>query len=444
MLLLGIDQGSSSTKGVLLSPDGSVVWQDRVKIQKFYLDPLRVEQDPEEILLSIKDLIGAALSVARERGEKIASMGLAVQSSSVLAWEPSGKVVSRTWSHEDTRAIDVIERLRPIEDEVQTLTGLPLRANFSGPKIALLQAMYPRTDVRVGPLDAFLVERLTNSPELFRCEEGMAARSLLYGVGEWTFIDDLCRACGVDASRLPQIFPSRGTWGEVCGIPLTAVVRDQYAALAAGIAAGVAMVANLGTIGTVMRPMPQWVSELPTGHLQSIAWSRAGERLFVEEWIVRHFARTIHDHPPGEVGFFPEPTSLAGIAYHPMHTAAGTPEEEWVGDDMTIAPGMRREHLLFSLVRGYESFGGQGGAASLLMGGGFSAKYPFPEEVAGLVDAEVYTLERADLTAIGAALLSTEDTKMRLAVRPVAAPEYSRRERYKRWFSFVEGGGVVQ
>ena len=59
-LYLGIDQGTSSSKAVLLSPDERVVWSDQVPVSIQEYPDGRVEQDSCELLFSVKTLFESA------------------------------------------------------------------------------------------------------------------------------------------------------------------------------------------------------------------------------------------------------------------------------------------------------------------------------------------------------------------------------------------------
>jgi glycerol kinase len=80
----------------------------------------------------------------------------------------------------------------------------------------------------------------------------MAARTMLYNLNDKTWSDDLCRRFKVEKRRLSQIAPSLFSHGVYEGIPLTAMLGDQQAALFSFGGEKGKAVLNLGTIGSAV------------------------------------------------------------------------------------------------------------------------------------------------------------------------------------------------
>jgi glycerol kinase len=253
-LYLGLDQGGSSTKGLLLEGNGQVYWEDVVPIStisRAELDGESVEHDPREILESFRKLIIAAKKSAA--GKEIKSCGLSLQRSGVLAWKGEGSDLGepisniRTWR--DSRNKNYIENLKAHADKVKELSGLPLAYHFAASKIAELQKIYPAA--RVGTMDAWLINALGGRSE-FLTEESHACRSQLYSLRERVWSEELCRVFDVDKNRLPQIKTTFSDFGAVCGIPISSILGDQQAALF-GLNTSQPIL-NLGTLGQIIVP----------------------------------------------------------------------------------------------------------------------------------------------------------------------------------------------
>jgi glycerol kinase len=253
-LYLGLDQGGSSSKALLLEGNGQVYWQDMVAVNTIHRpepDGEAVEHDPQEILESLFQLVRAAKRSAA--GKEILGCGLSLQRSGVLAWQGGDKDLGatlcniRTWR--DSRNKNSIENLKIDTDNVKAISGLPLAYHFAASKIAELQKLYPTA--RVGTMDSWLINALGGRAE-FWTEESHACRSQLYSLQDRAWSEDLCRIFNVDLKRRPQIQPSFGEFGNVAGIRISAILGDQQAALF-GLDTRHPII-NLGTLGQIIVP----------------------------------------------------------------------------------------------------------------------------------------------------------------------------------------------
>ena len=209
---------------------------------------------------------------------------MATQRSGVVAWNKfSGEAVSPMMTWADTSTYAIIDGFGREVDRITEQTGLPTIANFAAPKIFTLQRRFQDASTYVATLDAFLLHRLTNGLR-YTTEDTMAARTMLYGIRERSWSDDLCRRFRVDKKRLPEIRASLFCHGVYEGIPLTAMLGDQQAAL---IASGTTIrqpVLNLGSIGSLVILTGNEIILRP-GLKTSIGYSEQeddrGERKFV-------------------------------------------------------------------------------------------------------------------------------------------------------------------
>jgi len=250
-LFLGIDQGSSSTKGVVIDETGSAIAEWNAAVPEVRRAERCVEQDPHGLLLSVIDIICRAIELSKCDGRPLRACGLAVQRSGVLAWnkrsgDPLHPVI--TWA--DTRTQPMIDGLGLGVEKISGLTGVPTLANFAAPKISLLQAQFLDTDIAVATLDTYFLHRLTLG-KVFATEDTMAARTMLYSLEDSCWSEWLCKRFDVVLKRLPQISASLSPHGEVQGIPLMALLGDQQAALLGRWSSNNRPLLNLGTIASL-------------------------------------------------------------------------------------------------------------------------------------------------------------------------------------------------
>ena len=84
-LLLAIDQGTSSTKCLVLDRAGAVAAEGAVPLGESCPSPGWVEQDPEEIWQSVGRAVAEAL--AGLDPARIAAVGFSTQRESLLLWD---------------------------------------------------------------------------------------------------------------------------------------------------------------------------------------------------------------------------------------------------------------------------------------------------------------------------------------------------------------------
>ena len=112
MSVLAIDQGTSSTKALVVGENGEVVTEAEVAVHPVAGDDGSVEIDPEELWQSVVQAGRGALTQMNARDEPVTAIGLANQGETVLAWDPeSAQPLSRALVWQDRRAASVCERL---------------------------------------------------------------------------------------------------------------------------------------------------------------------------------------------------------------------------------------------------------------------------------------------------------------------------------------------
>ena len=223
MRVAAIDQGTTSTR-LLVVEDGVAEIRHAVRHRQEHPRPGWVEHDPLELLANVR--------ACAEAAGPAAAMGLDNQGESCLAWDgATGEPLSPVIVWQDNRTGEAIERLRASGAELLTIerAGLPLDPYFSASKLAwLLGEVERRPSLRLGTTDAWFLDRLTGR---FVTDVTTASRTSLMNLATCRWDEELCRLFGVPMECLPEIRPTVGEFGGVGGVPLTAAVVDQQAAL---------------------------------------------------------------------------------------------------------------------------------------------------------------------------------------------------------------------
>lgn len=281
MAIVAIDQGTTSTRALRVEDDGSARIVHGIKHHQHLGADGRVEHDPEELIVHIRACLAAA--------GKVDAIGIDNQGESCLAWDAeTGRAISPVIVWQDSRTAAEIERLKESGAEAETLAraGLPLDAYFSAAKLRWLLDHVPEAKdllkqrrLRLGTTDAFFLQRLTG---ICATDSSTASRTSLMNLASCRWDPVLCDLFGVPIETLPEIRSSVGDFGTIEGIPITASVVDQQAALYghgcrkagdAKITFGTGAFALAVTGGEILRRPDQ-------GLLPTLAWQIGAERVY--------------------------------------------------------------------------------------------------------------------------------------------------------------------
>ncbi len=230
MRIAALDQGTTSTRVLVASQDGSADIQLALRHQQHHPQSGWVEHDPLELLANLQRCL--------EASGRVDAIGLANQGESCMAWDArSGEPLSPLIVWQDNRTTPHIERLRASGAEALVLerSGLPLDAYFSASKLGWIVEHLPAARralkagrLRLGTSDAWFLDRLCGT---FATDVTTASRTALMNLAEGRWDPDLCALFGVPIECLPEIRDTVGHFGVIGNTPLTASVVDQQASL---------------------------------------------------------------------------------------------------------------------------------------------------------------------------------------------------------------------
>lgn len=229
MRIAAIDQGTTSTRSLLVETGRAPIVMGRRRHRQSYPNPGWVEHDPAELLADIRACLVEAGAVD--------AIGIANQGESCLAWHATtGEPLSPVIVWQDMRTADALAALPSAQrDRMLVLSGLPPDAYFSASKLGwLLQnndavAQAHRSgQLRLGTTDAYFLHNLTG-----HCVTDVttASRTGLMNIESLSWDAELCGLHGVPIETLPTIVPTMGDFGTIDDVPVRASVVDQQAAL---------------------------------------------------------------------------------------------------------------------------------------------------------------------------------------------------------------------
>ncbi len=265
-LFLVLDQGGSASRALVFDAQGHERAAARMEVGDRRPQPGWVEQDPDAVADSLRQVAAAALAQldAGERAQVLAC-GLSTQRSSLVAWDRNtGAALSPVLSWQDTRAADWLQAQALDAEAIRACTGLYPNAHFGLSKMRwcldhldAVQAAAADGRLLIGPLAAFLVFRLLESRPA-RVDPANASRTLLLDLARGDWNDELLDRFGIERAWLPEVARSDADYGELvldgCRLPLRLLSGDQStAAFAHGELRADAAYLNVGTGAFVFR-----------------------------------------------------------------------------------------------------------------------------------------------------------------------------------------------
>jgi glycerol kinase len=433
MSVLAIDQGTTSTRAMILDGQGEARIVHVASHQQHYPTPGWVEHDPEELIAHIHRCIEAA-------GE-IAAIGLDNQGESCLAWNAETKeAVSPVLVWQDNRTQADVEGLKSdgVADYVTETSGLPLESYFSASKLAWIVKSLPEAKrlldqgkLRLGTTDAFFLDRLSGS---FSTDITTASRTSLMNLETGNWDPELCRIFAVPIEALPAIVPTTGDFGAVESggrrIPITASVVDQQAALYGhGCRRTGDAKITFGTGAFALAVTGEEQHRAPAqGLLPTVAWQFSGDQpVYALDGGVYcagsavNWGRTLglfqafeeinaFDKPPAidrNLTFVP---ALSGLACpHWDRNAVGL----WIGMSLDTGPQDMMQAILEGIAfRASEVLGAMGAFASIgeriSVDGGMSVNPYFCQFLADLLERQLSVPAFGELTTLGTAMFACQ------------------------------------
>ncbi|MBY0612028.1 MAG: glycerol kinase GlpK [Beijerinckiaceae bacterium] len=244
--ILAIDQGTTSSRCLVLGPDLSILGAAQQEFAQHYPASGRVEHDPEDLWRTVLETARAAMAKAGVTAVDIAAIGIANQRETVIVWErASGRAIHPAIVWQDRRTADICTQLKQAgaEPEITARTGLLLDPYFSGTKVKWLLDHVPgardkaeRGELAFGTVDSYLLFRLSKG-RAHRTDATNASRTLLFNIHTQQWDAELCRALGVPLAMLPEVMDCAAAFGEADAewfgkaVPVLGMAGDQQAAL---------------------------------------------------------------------------------------------------------------------------------------------------------------------------------------------------------------------
>ena len=242
--ILTIDQGTSSSRCILFDDKQKPIKVAQKEIENYFPKPGWVEQDANEIWLSVVSCMSQIFMDGTIKPSEIVSIGITNQRETTVVWDKNtGLPVYHAIVWQSRQTSDIVKKLKDdgLEPLIKNKTGLILDPYFSASKIKWIIDNVPNVknspNLIFGTIDTWLLWKMTNG-KVHATDVTNASRTLLFNIHTLNWDDDLLKIFNIPKNMLPEIKDTSGIFGyidpqhffnETC--PITCLVGDQQSAL---------------------------------------------------------------------------------------------------------------------------------------------------------------------------------------------------------------------
>jgi glycerol kinase len=247
--VLGIDQGSSGSKAVILDGDGTVRGYAYRPLERIYPQPGWVEQEPTAVSQGVAEAITEAVGRAGIHPSEIAACGITGQRNTAFAWNsrthtPLANAI--TW--QDQRTLPLIRELAawPLIGEAQRRLGYVPGTYMASLHLAwrmkhdtAVREAAQSGDLQIGLSPAWLLTAL-GRPNSHAMDTSLVQAMGVYDFRAGHYWQEWLDYLGIPLDPLPQPVPTIHDYGTLCvtapdgrsaDVPVLAMIGDQQSAL---------------------------------------------------------------------------------------------------------------------------------------------------------------------------------------------------------------------
>lgn len=282
--ILGIDQSTQGTKTILFDEKGNLIARADRRHEQLINEKGYISHNPMDLYWNTLASSGDVIRKAGIDPSQIVGIGISNQRETTLMWDENGNPLDNAVVWQCSRASEVIEQFRQMEEEIRQISGLVLSPYYPAGKMRwLLDNSLPDLgtppQIHLGTVDSWLVYKLTGGKE-FKTDASNASRTQLFDLQTGNWSPRLCEIFGINPDWLPEIVDSNALFGytDLDGllpnpIPIHAVMGDSHAALyGQGCHEKGQVKTTMGTGSSIMMNIGDTCTMSKQGLSTSLAW----------------------------------------------------------------------------------------------------------------------------------------------------------------------------
>lgn len=290
--IIVIDQGTTSSRVLLINNKAQIVDKDFVLVKQKELKNGEILQNPIEILTSVEELLNRLIIRNQINPNEIDSIGITNQRETTVIWDKdTGKPVcdAISWQSTHTKYLTDDWIKKGYENIVYEKTGLLINPYFSASKIKhiLLNNNTKDKNLAFGTIDSYLLWHLSIEKN-HKTDITNAARTMLFNIKELKWDQELLNLFDIPEKILPEVCDNNALFGHYkyndVLIPIHAMIGDQQSALFGHLCTNKGDVKiTYGTGCFILTNIGKTIKYANDGLLTTIAWQTNSEITYALE-----------------------------------------------------------------------------------------------------------------------------------------------------------------
>lgn len=245
--VMSIDQGTTSTRAVLIDNNGSIVASNQREFTQYFPHSGWVEHNANEIWSSVLSVVAGVMIENNITPSEIDSIGITNQRETTVVWDKHTSMPVHNaivWQSRQTADICFDLKNQGYESLFKEKTGLVIDPYFSGTKVKWIldnvegaREKAENGDLLFGTIDSWIIWKFTEGAQHVT-DYTNASRTLLYNIYDLKWDDELLSILDVPKTMLPEVKSSSEIYGHTTkshffgyNIPIAGIAGDQQAAL---------------------------------------------------------------------------------------------------------------------------------------------------------------------------------------------------------------------
>lgn len=371
--IMSIDQGTTSTRALLIDKQGTIVAIEQEALPLIYPHPGHVEVNATFIWESTLNVMRKVVEKSNITAEQIEAIGITNQRETTVIWDKvTGKPIYNGLVWQSRQTANICEQLKAdgYENDFRQKTGLVIDPYFSGTKVKWIldhvnsaRELAEQGRLLFGTIDSWLIWNMTNG-KVHITDVSNASRTLMFNIHSRSWDEHLLHLLNVPASMLPEVKASSEVYGYLDehllghSIPIAGVAGDQQAALFGQSAFSIGNTKNTYGTGCFML-MNTGETPISSEHglLTTIAWEVDGKLEYALEgsvfiagaaiqWLRDGLQIIEHASQTEEMAL--SVTSSEGVYVVPAFVGLGTPywNSDVRGSIFGLTRGTSKEHIV--------------------------------------------------------------------------------------------------
>ncbi|AWX14576.1 glycerol kinase [Mergibacter septicus] len=478
--IIALDQGTTSSRAVLLDHDANVVGIAQREFTQIYPQAGWVEHNPMEIWATQSSTLNEVVAQTGITSDQIAAIGITNQRETTIVWEKAtGKPIYNAIVWQCRRTADYCQQLKEqgYADYIRQTTGLVVDPYFSGTKLKWIldnvegaRERAKRGELLFGTVDTWLVWKLTQG-RVHVTDYTNASRTMIFNIHTKQWDDKMLEILDIPKEMLPEVRNSSEIYGQTniggkggVRIPVAGIAGDQQAALYGHLCVNAGQTKNTYGTGCFMLMNTGDKAILSkNGLLTTICCNAKGEPAYALEgsvfiggasiqWL-RDELRIVHDSFDSEY-FAQKVPDSNGVYVVPAFTGLGAPywDPYARGAIFGLSRGANRNHLVRATLESiaYQTrdvleamqSDAQQKLETLRVDGGATGNNFLMQFQADILDTSVERPKVKEVTALGAAYLAglatgfwqdLDELKDKATIETTFTPDGDQEKRTKRY-----------